>query len=573
MIHDRVEEQNESDNEFGLEPAAMALLAGPDGPLERMKATMEEIVLKLAPQARFRRLAQPFRWPFEKKDILELFGTTERLKSHFTLVLQNDLLTISKLTSEKVQKKGTRPMTKQLSQVFAKLFSSCDNIFIVIDALDECASSDMEAVELVGALQGLGDNVRILLTSRTSTNFEGFFKDAVRIDIKAKDEDVRLYLERKIPKHFRLAKHVCADPKLQDDIITSIAESAQGMFLLATLNLDSLSRKLTRRDVRSSLSILPKTLDATYKQALERIRTQAEEDVELAEMVILWILCARRPLGIHELQHMYAVHLRTRDEDEDEDMILLEVDDLPPEDIVTGVCGSFIVVDSISKTVSLVHYTAQDYLSRTLGKHLDKTRLELARISLEYLQLLNFQEGPALSDSVMAERLANFPFLDYAARYWGADLQGLQVEDLWGSVNRFLSNAGAISVASQIWSLPRYRYAHWSNEYPKGFPGIVLAASFQIPNVLERLVGQGKDIEGRGSDKKTPLIRSARLGHEENIKALIQLGADVAATDIAGETAIDVAALAGKASLVEALIDGVANWQYQDCTAADRIRS
>ncbi|GJC97829.1 ankyrin [Colletotrichum higginsianum] len=87
----------------------------------------------------------------------------------------------------------------------------------------------MEAVELVGALQGLGDNVRILLTSRTSTNFEGFFKDAVRIDIKAKDEDVRLYLERKIPKHFRLAKHVCADPKLQDDIITSIAESAQGM--------------------------------------------------------------------------------------------------------------------------------------------------------------------------------------------------------------------------------------------------------------------------------------------------------------------------------------------------------
>ncbi|CCF34483.1 ankyrin [Colletotrichum higginsianum] len=547
MIHDRVEEQNESDNEFGLEPAAMALLAGPDGPLERMKATMEEIVLKLAPQARFRRLAQPFRWPFEKKDILELFGTTERLKSHFTLVLQNDLLTISKLTSEKVQKKGTRPMTKQLSQVFAKLFSSCDNIFIVIDALDECASSDMEAVELVGALQGLGDNVRILLTSRTSTNFEGFFKDAVRIDIKAKDED--------------------------DDIITSIAESAQGMFLLATLNLDSLSRKLTRRDVRSSLSILPKTLDATYKQALERIRTQAEEDVELAEMVILWILCARRPLGIHELQHMYAVHLRTRDEDEDEDMILLEVDDLPPEDIVTGVCGSFIVVDSISKTVSLVHYTAQDYLSRTLGKHLDKTRLELARISLEYLQLLNFQEGPALSDSVMAERLANFPFLDYAARYWGADLQGLQVEDLWGSVNRFLSNAGAISVASQIWSLPRYRYAHWSNEYPKGFPGIVLAASFQIPNVLERLVGQGKDIEGRGSDKKTPLIRSARLGHEENIKALIQLGADVAATDIAGETAIDVAALAGKASLVEALIDGVANWQYQDCTAADRIRS
>ncbi|WYZ35404.1 hypothetical protein EsH8_X_000051 [Colletotrichum jinshuiense] len=704
MIHDRVEEQSESDNEDGLKPAAIALLAGPDGPLERMKATMEEVVSKLAPQAGLRRLAQPFRWPFEKKDILELFGTIERLKSHFTLVLQSDILTISKLTSEKVHQvgrqlddmdlegrrqetekilcwisstsfrskqadvlqsvqpgtgkwfleakeyrdwlsgnvnllwcpgipgagktrlaslvidalethldcsnsllayvycdnnnresqtqsaivsslleyilqrtshphlpevvrslyakhaqKGTRPTTKQLSEVFTKLFSSCNNVFIVIDALDECASSDMVALELVSALQALGDNVRLLLTSRTSTNFEGFFKDAVRIEITAKDEDVRLYLERRIPKHSRLAKHIRADPKLQDDIITSIAESAQGMFLLATLNLDFLSRKLTRRDVRSSLSILPKTLDATYEQALERIRTQAEEDVELAETIILWILCARRPLGVHELQHMYAVHLLTRDEHEDEEMIMLEDDDLPPEDIVTGVCGSFIVVDSTSKTTRLVHYTAQDYLSRTLGEHLDKTRLELTRISLEYLQLLNFQEGPALSDSAMAERLANFTFLDYAARYWGAELEGLRIEDFWGSVDRFLSNEVAVSVASQIWSLPRYRYANWSNEFPKGVPAIVLAASFQTPNVLERLVGQGKDIEGRGSDKETTLIRSARLGHEENITALLRLGADVAATDIAGETAIDVATLAGKASAVKALIDGGAN--------------
>lgn len=105
-------------------------------------------------------------------------------------------------------------MIKQLSRVFTKLFSSRDKIFVVIDALDECASSDMVALELVSVLQGLGDNVRLLLTSRTSTNFQGFFKDAARIDIKAKDEDVRLYLERKIPKHPRLAKHVRADPKL-----------------------------------------------------------------------------------------------------------------------------------------------------------------------------------------------------------------------------------------------------------------------------------------------------------------------------------------------------------------------
>ncbi|EFQ36285.1 uncharacterized protein GLRG_11430 [Colletotrichum graminicola M1.001] len=160
---------------------------------------------------------------------------------------------------------------------------------------------------------------------------------------------------------------------------------------------------------------------------------------------------------------------------------------------------------------------------------------------------------------MMAERLDNFPFLDYAAKYWGADLQESQVEDFWGYVNRFLSNKAAINVASQVWSLPRYRYAYWSNEFPKYVPAIVLAASSKIPIVLERLVGQGEGVEGCGSDRETALIKSARLGHEENIKALIRLGADVAATDIAGETAIVVATLAGKSSAVKALIDGGAN--------------
>lgn len=304
---------------------------------------------------------------------------------------------------------------------------------------------------------------------------------------------------------------------------------------------------------------MPKTLDATYEQALERIRTQAEEDVELAETVILWILSARRPLGVFELQHMYGVHLLTRDEDGDEELILLEDDDLPPEDIVTGVCGSLIVVDDTSKTVRLVHYTAQDYLSRTLAEHLDEARLQLTRISLKYLQLLNFQEGPVLSDSAMAERLAEFPFLDYAARHWGVELQGLPIEKTWGFVGRFLANDVAVSVASQVWSLPRHRYAYWSNEFPKDVPAMVLAASFEIPNIFERLVRQGKDIEGSGSDKETPLIRSARLGHGKNIMELLRLGSNVAAVDMAGETAIEVATINGKTSSVKALINGGAN--------------
>ncbi|KAF6820669.1 ankyrin [Colletotrichum plurivorum] len=470
-----------------------------------------------------------------------LSGVPEEIKSLYTLHTR----------------KGTNPTLKQLLDVFNKLFSQCSNIFIVIDALDECSPTDDLAIELVNAVQALGNNVRVLITSRTSTNFESAFREAARIDIEAQDQDVRLYLETKIPERSRLAKHIRADPKLQDDIIESIAESAQGMFLLVALNLHSLSRKLTRRDIRASLSVLPKTLDATYEQALERIRTQAEEDVELAETVIMWILCARRPLSVLALQHAYAVHLLSQDGDGES--MPLEDDDLPPKDIITGVCGGLITVDCTSQIVRLVHYTAQDYLLRTHGKDLHQPRLELTKVSLDYLQLLNFSDGPALSDNGMAKRLEDFNFLEYAAKHWGSELHQLKMDTFWEFVDRFLSNEVAVNVASQAWGLPQHRYTNWSHDFATDVPAVVLAASFNVPEVLERLKSQGHDIEASGSDGETPLIRSSRLGHAENISTLLRLGANIAAVDAAGETSVERATAAGKTLAVKALIDEGAN--------------
>lgn len=92
MLKDRVEEQDEPESDDAIKPAAITFMGGPDGPLERMKYLMEQVVWKLAPEAGLRKLALPFKWPFDKKDILELFGAIERVKSHFTLVLQNDIL-------------------------------------------------------------------------------------------------------------------------------------------------------------------------------------------------------------------------------------------------------------------------------------------------------------------------------------------------------------------------------------------------------------------------------------------------------------------------------------------------
>jgi hypothetical protein len=98
MLKDRIEDSEDaatSDAEsdaLTLKPSSIASLAGDDSPLALFQQILEDIISKLAPQDRLRRLTQPFKWPFDKKDIAELVSALERLKTHFTLIMQNDLV-------------------------------------------------------------------------------------------------------------------------------------------------------------------------------------------------------------------------------------------------------------------------------------------------------------------------------------------------------------------------------------------------------------------------------------------------------------------------------------------------
>lgn len=290
---------------------------------------------------------------------------------------------------------------------------------------------------------------------------------------------------------------------------------------------------------------------------MHRIQKQAEGDVNIAETVIFWILCARRPLTVYELQHMYGVRLLLAEESVS---VGLEDDDLPDDQILTSVCGGLITVDGESKVARLVHYTAQQYLLRAYSDRLTGVRVDLTRISLAYLQLPNFSTGVATSDTAMAQRLLAYPFLDYAAKHWGSDLGTADLDVLWDPLRGFLSkNNMALDVTSQVQSLPQHRFEQWSQEYPRHVPSLVLAASFELPSVLERLVHNNEDIEGKGSDGETAIIRSAGLGHAMNVTTLIKLGAAVNATDVAGETALERAASMGKVASVKALLDGGAD--------------
>ncbi|KAK3292991.1 uncharacterized protein B0H64DRAFT_204172 [Chaetomium fimeti] len=700
MLKDRLEDSQYSEDSDAetLKPHSIASLEGGDGPLELFRQVLEDIISKLAPQNRLSRLAQSFTWPFDKKDVAELVSTLERLKSHFTLVMQNDLVELTKLShlkldniqrevenarsrsldneSQKVilwvstlayrprhldvlenaqpgtgtwflshptfkawvdgtagdvlwcpgipgagktilasliidnlerehgfhdtictyvycnytkrqeqtavallssllqqvlqhittttvpveiqslyqlhKKHGTRPTLAQVTDILRILTASFSVFRVVVDALDECAESDDDALRFIAAVRSLGPSVQLLCTSRFSTVFERYFDGAQRIEISAQSEDIRIYLDSQIQQQPGLARHVRADSSLKDEIIDAIVGEFHGMFLLAKLHLESLSKKINRKAIRVALKTLPTTLDATYSEAVERIYNQAPDLVEVAESVLFWVICVKRPLTVLELRHAYA----TRELPDDTP---LEDDDLPDGEILTSTCGGLIKVDGESQTVRVVHYTAQEYFERSHTQNLYAARRDLASISLAYLTLPNLSDGPCSTDKTMARRLEQYPFLDYASTYWGEDIGKLSDDDLEAMrarIDRFLFNKGSLEVACQVQYLPRIRYLRWSQEYPRNVPPLVVAAGFSMPQVLKRLITDvGLHVESRGTDRVTALIRAAVCGIADNVRALVEQGADLEARDYMEETALQKAAGKGAVDALRTLID------------------
>jgi hypothetical protein len=114
---------------------------------------------------------------------------------------------------------------------------------------------------------------------------------------------------------------------------------------MAKLHIDSLVSKTNLRAIRIALENLPSGVEATYDEAMERIRRQVEDDRKLAERVLSWITHTRRPLSHRELQHALAVTPEMTD---------MDFEALVDEFILIDVCAGLVVIDESRGVIRLV---------------------------------------------------------------------------------------------------------------------------------------------------------------------------------------------------------------------------
>ncbi|KAK9784357.1 putative NACHT domain-containing protein [Seiridium cardinale] len=209
------------------------------------------------------------------------------------------------------QRLGSRPTTNEIFNALQRVITGFSRTFVVVDALDECATSEGTQSKLITTLLELQRNTqaRILATSRPipdiTRNFQGF----PWLEVRARTEDISKYIEGNI---HRLKGFVQRDTELQNEIKNSIVKFADGMFLLAQLHFQSLLGKMSARALRDALSTLARGADAydtAYSNTMDRVCSQPDGEKKIAIAALMWISFAKRPLSTKELQHALAVEV------------------------------------------------------------------------------------------------------------------------------------------------------------------------------------------------------------------------------------------------------------------------
>ena len=124
--------------------------------------------------------------------------------------------------------KRTRPSFDEISRALQSVAAIYSRVFVVIDALDECQVTDGCRKILLSEIFKLqaGTGANIMATSRFIQEVEKEFKGSASLEIRARDEDLQRYLDRRMAHMF-----YSPNPDLQREIKTEISKAADGMYV------------------------------------------------------------------------------------------------------------------------------------------------------------------------------------------------------------------------------------------------------------------------------------------------------------------------------------------------------
>ncbi|KAK6842242.1 hypothetical protein PG987_003102 [Apiospora arundinis] len=451
--------------------------------------------------------------------------------------------TIVRTLYDRHKDRKTRPSVAELRDTLHLVAREYSRLFVVVDALDECQTSDGCQSDFISELLGLQTTVEanVLTTSRFIPEVAVRFADTVQIEIRASDGDIGRYLDGNMS---HLPRFVIDESGLQTEIKEEIMKSVDGMFLLAQLHLHSLRGKRSRKAVRNALRQLVKgsgAYDAAYNEAMGRVNSQLSDLKELGLQVLSWITCAKRPLTVAELQHALGVEFGQS---------YLDNENLPDVgDMVSSCCG-LVTIDEHSRIIRLVHHTTQEYFERFKLTWFPEAQIEITRICATYMSFDVFHDDAGLHYSKDGKYLLLYPLLDYASRFWLFHVeQALIYDKSRDMIMGYLCSERALTTTYHALQRGTFR-----GRAPKGIVAMHLVAHFGLQGLMIQLKAAGTDLDASDENGETPLLWAARNQQEDMMRLLAEQGAKINTLDFERKTSLHHAAKINSLTMLKTLL-------------------
>lgn len=254
--------------------------------------------------------------------------------------------------------------------------------------------------------------------------------------------------------------------------------------------------------LKKALAALPtgsSAYDSAYLDVVERIEMQNQDERDLAKDILAWLTLAKRPLRVEELRAAVAVQ---------EAGSHLYEENLIDMDYMVSVCAGLVTVDERSQSVSLIHYTTQEYLERTRAAWHPDADAAIAKPCITYLMSPAFDiEFVEMDQYSQVERAdgQHYPLFDYAKEY-GPLHARLAISEP-PSVGRFVSSESRMPGNCLLLTAKR--------------------GGAQDEATAEWLIERGVSIDVRGTDRRTPFHYAAIHGWRRCVQLLLQRGASL----------------------------------------------
>ncbi|KAK6359883.1 hypothetical protein TWF696_001012 [Orbilia brochopaga] len=476
--------------------------------------------------------------------------------------------------------KNTSPSTTEILSSLKAVATNFSRVFVVVDSIDAYVESlcrrDLGDDDFLSYLLELQRDAGVNLFVTSRFILPNVPRDATTLEIRATDEDLKLYIRSYIDN---LSPDIRIHLPARDEIEVAILSVSDGMFSLAGTCLSLLGRQTSagaigrllagfvEREARFLSVLGSMLLDYQYRGIMNETKAcqayggsyRGDDGVRRwASRVfnmeaLAWIVYAKRPLTWLEIRYSILFDTGVYDDPEVDGY----GDPLPVIRTMVSGCRGLVVADEESRIIRCVHYTVQDYLTRTEASWYPDAEVAITTTCVKYLSLEFFESGPDETNAELEERLRRWPLYDYAARYWGQHAGYSPTGPLLDCIMKFLRDEAKVEASAQAIFTPKDSLSQlrYIQGFLKRWTGFHLAAYFGIITAIKSLYDEGMSPNLVDQDEQPPLSIAAAQGHVDAVNILLEYaGLDINRPDIHKRTPLHLAAMSGHEAVVKILL-------------------